>query len=55
METFNFHVNGWVTNIVVVSSNTSRPKFFALMALMKYSQRLTVPAIKVWVATKNGG
>ena len=55
MEAFNFLINGWVTNILVVSCNASRPKFFILMALVKHSQRLTVPAVKVWVATKNDG
>jgi len=55
MEAFNFLVNGWVTNIVVVSCHASRPRIFILMALVKHSQRLTVPAVKVWVATKNDG
>jgi len=41
MEAFNFLVNGWVTNIVVVSSHVSRPKIFILMALVKHSQHLT--------------
>ena len=49
MEAFNFLVNGRVTNIVVVSCH--RPKVFILMALVKHSQRLTVLAVKVWVAT----
>jgi len=55
MEGFNFVVNGWVTNIKVVSCNASKPKFFILMAIVKHSQRLTVPAVKVWIATKNDG
>lgn len=55
MEAFNFLVNGWVTNIVVVSCHASRPKIFILIALVKHSHRLTVPAVKVWVATKNDG
>ena len=36
MEAFNFLVNGWVINIVVVSCH--RPKVFILMALVKHSQ-----------------
>jgi len=47
MDAFNFLVNGWVTNIVVVSYH--KPKVFLLMALVKHSQYLTVPTVKVWV------
>jgi len=53
MEAFNFLVNGWVTNIVVVSCH--RPKVCVLMALVKHLQQLNVPPVKVWVATKSDG
>ena len=42
-----------VTNINVVSCH--RPKVCISMELVKHSQRLTVPLVKVWVATKSDG
>jgi len=51
MEAFNFLVNGWVTNTVIVSCH--RPKVFILMQLVKHSQQLPVPAVTVWVVTKS--
>ena len=55
LDGYNFFVNGWVTNIDVISSQAIRPNVFILMSLVKHSQRLAAPPLKVWVATKQQG
>ena len=55
LDGYNFFVNGWVTNIDVISSQATKTKVFIMMSLVKHSQRLTAPPLKVWVATKQQG
>ena len=55
LDGYNFFVNGWVTNISVICRQVTRAKVFILMALVKHSQRLTAPPLKVWVAIKQQG
>ena len=55
LEGYNFFVNGWVSNISVICKQATKAKVFILMALVKHSQRLTAPPLKVWVATKQQG
>ena len=52
LDGYNFFVNGWVTNIDVISCQATKTKVFILMSLVKHSQHLAAPPLKVWVATK---
>ena len=49
LEGYNHFVNGWVTNVTVTEINV-QPKGFLFTALVKHSQRLSLPPLKVWVA-----
>ena len=55
LDGYNFFVNGWVTDINVISSQVTRSKVFILTSLVKHSQQLTAPPLQVWVATKQQG
>jgi len=54
LEGYNHFVNGWVTNIAVTELSTLT-KSFLFTALVRHSQRLSLPPLKVWVAIKQTG
>lgn len=55
LDGYNFFVNGWVSNIDVISSQATKTKVFILMSLVTHSHHLIAPPLKVWVATKQQG
>ena len=56
LEGYNHFINGWVTNITVTEMNVQpMAKSFLFTALVKHSQRLSLPPLKVWIAVKQSG
>lgn len=55
MDGYNFFSSGWVSNPIVIGNQIARPKVFILMSLVKHSQKLSAPPLKVWVATRQNG
>ena len=54
LEGYNHFINGWVTNVTVTEINI-QPKGFLFTALVKHSQWLSLPPLKVRVAVKQSG
>ena len=54
MDGYNFFINGWVSNIIVLAIKT-RPKNYVLMGSVKHSQMLSAPPLKTWVALNQTG
>ena len=54
LEGYNHFSNGWVTNVTIIEMNV-QPKSYLFTALVKHSQRLSLPPLKVWVAVKQSG
>ena len=55
MDGYNLYSSGWVSDLTVIGNQIARPKVFIFMALVKHSQSLSVPPLKVWVATRQNG
>ena len=55
MDGYNLYSSGWVSDLTMIGNQIARPKVFIFMALVKHSQRLSVPPLKVWVATRQNG
>ena len=54
LDGYNFFKNGWVTNVVVTNLNI-QPRSFLFTAVVKHSQKLSLPSLQVWVAIKPCG
>ena len=55
LEAFNQVVNGWVSDIVCTVTRSSSSKLYLFTALVKHSQSLSLPSLKVWVSVKQSG
>ena len=47
MDSYNFFLNGWVNDVVVV--NTGKPRNFLFLSSIKHSQSLSLAPLKVWL------
>ena len=54
LDAYNFSVNGWVSNVSVVSL-VSRPGTFLALAHVKHSQRISAAPLKPWIAVEKVG
>ena len=55
LEAFNQVVNGWVSDVICSVSRSSSTKLYLFTALVKHSQSLSLPSLKVWVSVKQSG
>ena len=53
LEGYNFYVNGKVSNVVV--TEVPGTKNYLFTAVVKHSQVLSIPPLKVWIAVKDMG
>ena len=54
LDAYNFYVNGWVSDISVVSL-ASRPGAFLALVQVKHSQRVSATPLKPWIAVEKVG
>ena len=55
MEGYNFYINGKVSSINVTEIPNTGNKNFLFTALVKHSQALSAPALRVWIGIKQCG
>ena len=55
LKAFNEVVNGWVRDVICSVSRSSSTKLYLFTALVKHSQSLSLPSLKVWVSVKQSG
>ena len=57
LDGFNFYINGKVNSVRVTElpRTTTHPKRYLFTALVRHSQTVSAPALRVWVGVKESG
>ena len=56
LDGYNSFANGWVSDVQVTNATgANRLSIFIFIALVRHSQTLTLPPLKVWIATYSSG
>ena len=56
LDGYNSFANGWVSDVQVTNATgATRPSIFMFTALVRQSQSLSLPPLKVWIATYSSG
>ena len=55
LEAFNQVLNAWVSDIIWTVSGSGSSKLYLITSLVRHSQSLSLPSLKVWVSVKQSG
>ena len=55
LDAYNYYVNGWIDKVKVVKITAMIEPHYMVTAAVRYSQKLSIPPVKPWVAVKQNG